>query len=91
MDLFSPLPKEYCLYFKVLSIISFAAIIIVLFYGIINYNSKKFMGFTPILMAAISYFIIYFQNRLLYGMCAPVLKREGLATDALADKKSKQE
>lgn len=52
--------------------------IIALGFGIFSYfSNKKFTGFGQLFMVVAGYFIIYFQNRLLYSMCQPTLKKEG--------------
>lgn len=70
-DLFSPLSREYCLWFYYLSIIGFAFLVITLVSAIIVGFRKKKGGeyFMTMLMVALTYFIFYFQNRLLYSMC----------------------
>ena len=72
MDLFSPLPKEYCYYFYYLSIFGFIFLILsIVSFGWIIINKKK--GYDYILktvMITLGYFIFYFQNRLLYSMCS---------------------
>lgn len=78
MDLFGPLPQQYCLYFYFLSVIGYVLMILALGFGIFSYfSNKKFVGFGQLFMIVAGYFIIYFQNRLLYSMCYPTLKREG--------------
>ena len=79
MDLFGPLPQNYCLYFYFLSIIGYVLMILAIVFGVFSYfRNKKFVGFGQLLMIVMGYFIIYFQNRLLYSMCYSSLKREGL-------------
>lgn len=70
-DLFSPLSREYCLWFYYLSIVGFAFLVITLVSAIIVGFRKKKGGeyFMTMLMVALTYFIFYFQNRLLYSMC----------------------
>lgn len=52
--------------------------LIAIVFGIFSYfSNKKFTGFGQLFMVVAGYFIIYFQNRLLYSMCQPTLKREG--------------
>lgn len=78
MDLFSPLPQQYCLYFYYLSVIGYVLMILAIGFGLFNYfSNKKFVGIGQLFMIVAGYFIIYFQNRLLYSMCYPTLKREG--------------
>lgn len=70
-DLFTPLSREYCLWFYYLSIVGFAFLVITLVSAIIVGFRKKKGGeyFMTMLMVALTYFIFYFQNRLLYSMC----------------------
>ena len=83
MDLFGPLPQNYCLYFYFLSMIGYVLMILALVFGIFSYfSNKKFVGFGQLFMIVTGYFIIYFQNRLLYSMCYSTLKREGFVVDA---------
>jgi len=69
--LFGPLPRSYCAYFYILSIIGLLAVLISLF-GIgkliVDKSSdrKSYMAAT---IGALTYGIIYFQNRILHGMC----------------------
>ena len=67
-ELFSPLGREYCLYFYYLTILAFISFFIVLIHGaykLINGKAKIF----DVLVTMISPFLLYFNNRLLYGMC----------------------
>jgi hypothetical protein len=70
MDLFGPLPKQYCLYFYFLSILGFFLMAIVLIVTLYSLFSKKMGGNAgQLIMIFLGYFILYFQNRLLYTMC----------------------
>jgi dolichyl-phosphate-mannose--protein O-mannosyl transferase len=91
MDLFSPLPKEYCVYFYFLSIIGFTLMSIAIVFGAISaFKNKKIGNIGQLFMIVIGYFIFYFQNRLLYGMCMPgnsaSAAREGLVGGNVAKK-----
>lgn len=69
-NLFSPLSKDYCVYFYFLSVISL--IIVVLSVIIISVKAFKNKGKTLVLdLVTIVplYLIVYFKNRLLYSMC----------------------
>ena len=70
-NLFSPLGKEYCLFFYYLSVLGFIFMAIVilsaLFIGITK--GKGFSFYLKMLSLALGYGIFYFQNRLLYTMC----------------------
>jgi len=76
--LFGPLDSEFCLYFYLLSVISYVLMVVVvltLCYSIAM-GSKKMdskMIYTSLLGAAV-YGVMYFQNRLLHSMC---MKSEG--------------
>jgi hypothetical protein len=69
--LFGPLPRSYCAYFYILSIIGLLAVLISLFgLGKLmmdkSSDRKSYMAAT---IGALTYGIIYFQNRILHGMC----------------------
>jgi hypothetical protein len=69
---FTPLGKEYCVYFYVVSIVSFIVCFLTIIGGVgmlIMHGSKA--GYTPYLMIihSITYGFIYFKSRLLYSMC----------------------
>jgi hypothetical protein len=76
--LFGPLDSEFCLYFYLLSVISYVLmvfVILALCYSV-SMGSKKMdskMIYTSLLGAAV-YGVMYFQNRLLHSMC---MKSEG--------------
>lgn len=69
---YGPLGQEYCMYFYFLEIYFFVSL--VLFLGFNLYNGivkRKPAGFyfSKLIMASVI-FLMYFQNRLLYSMCA---------------------
>ena len=70
--LFSPFKNEdLCLWFYLLSVAGFALLLFSLFgsiyFGLITKNKSALV---PIFVYSIFfYFIVYFQNRLLYSMC----------------------
>jgi len=70
-ELFSPLPKDYCLYFYYLSVIGFIlftlAIVSGVAFGIMK--RKGFGYYVSVVAASIVYFLLYFVNRLLFSMC----------------------
>jgi len=70
-SLFSPLSKEYCVYFYYLSVLGFLFLTVVLiaslYIGITK--NKGFRFYLKTLSIAIGYLVFYFQNRLLYTMC----------------------
>lgn len=74
--LFSPLSKEYCYYFYIMSIFFYVVlisfIILSLGYFIKNYNNLKEIKFVLLIygiQVIVSLFLSYFVNRLLYSMC----------------------
>ena len=65
---FSPLSKEYCVYWFWLTVLSFIFLIAALFSVTIGvYKGELGLGLG--LLTLISPFLIYFNNRLLYSMC----------------------
>lgn len=68
---FTPLGKEYCVYFYYLSVIGFAffwlALIGGLYMGIVQKEKPGF--YMQIMMICLTYLIVYFKSRLLYSMC----------------------
>ena len=67
---FSPLGKEYCAYFYLMSVI----ILIMLFMAVITsmitiIKSKKKTNYTLLISNIFTLALVYFQNRLLYSMC----------------------
>jgi len=71
--LFAPLDKDFCLYFYFFSIFCFIVIVVlvVMFLFIIIRSSGKISSipFGYMIVAILSYGIMYFQFRLLYSMC----------------------
>ena len=68
---FGPLPRSYCAYFYILSVIGLLFVIVSLFgLGKLmmdkSSDRKSYMAAT---IGALTYGIIYFQNRILHGMC----------------------
>ena len=69
-NLFGPLSKQYCLYFYILSVLSFVFLIFVLITLVIGIAKRKGAEFyTIMIFGAGSYAMYYFQNRLLHSMC----------------------
>ena len=70
-DLFSPLSKKYCVWFYYLAIISLlffiVGLLIAFVYGI--KHGKGIGYYVTALIAGVGYFVMYFQNRLLFSMC----------------------
>ena len=75
--IYGPLSKDYCVYFYFLSMFGFILLaftaILSLYIGITK--GKKFEYFLKMGMICIGYGIFYFQNRLLYHMCASEMVR----------------
>jgi hypothetical protein len=70
-NLFGPLSKQYCLYFYILSVLSFVFLIVILISLVIGIARRKGLEFyTIMILGAGSYTMYYFQNRLLHSMCA---------------------
>ena len=71
--LFGPLNKEYCIWFYFLSVFGFVLLCLLLISGIgliLFSKTKRGSGFyMSLLTGALTYAVIYFQNRLLYSMC----------------------
>ena len=71
--LFGPLGKDYCLYFYVLSAMSFSLFLLYMLYIIIlviKTPSKMNVPFLMHSLLVIMYsLLVYFVNRLLYTMC----------------------
>lgn len=73
-DVFGPLPRFYCLYYYILSILGFILFVLFILYFLyaIIANSKKLDSSFYIMgtSLSISYLLIYFTNRLLFSMCS---------------------
>lgn len=69
---FTPLGKEYCVYFYVLSVVSLIIFLLMLIGGVgslIVHRSKAGYGPYLMLINSITFGIMYFKSRLLYSMC----------------------
>lgn len=73
---YGPLPKDYCLYFYILSIFGFILAVFTLVIGLFIGLSKKknFVFFLQVVLGALAYGLFYFQNRLLHSMCISSLE-----------------
>ena len=73
---FSPLGKQYCMYFYIMSIIMFLSFLFLLGNVLMKLFRGKLDNSSGILQLnlLVSIFIGYFTNRLLYSMCAGSLK-----------------
>ena len=70
---FGPLPREYCVYFYILSIIFgflfLASVISVAFFVIMHYKKVNGMFILNSCLAIFNTFLAYLANRLLHTMC----------------------
>ena len=68
--LFSPVGKEWCMYFYFLSVFAFVffAIAVLSLFRIIHERTAKLDGSTSFLMI-FQPFLLYFVNRIFYSMC----------------------
>ena len=67
-QLFSPLSKDYCMYFYILTVIAFVLLamsVCTFVYYVIEGKADIFTG----VVSLIGPFLLYFNNRLLYSMC----------------------
>ena len=71
-SIYGPLDRKYCLYFYYLSVLGFVLFVLMvlstLYIGITKKKDSTF--FLSMFVASLGYGIFYFQNRLLYSMCA---------------------
>jgi len=72
-QLFGALPQQYCTYFSFLSVFFFVMAAVVALSYVMGLFGKKKQNFAFFLLPFLSYFVMYFQNRLLYTMCAAAL------------------
>jgi hypothetical protein len=75
-NLFSPLGKEYCIWFYFLSVFAILALIIFSVYVVYKgITTKKdlwyYLGALPL---AFMYLFSYLQNRILYSMCSGTMR-----------------
>lgn len=73
LSIFAPFSnRDFCLWFYFLSIIGFVLLFIAVFAALFIGISKKkdFSFYVQMFFVALGYGIFYFQNRLLYSMCA---------------------
>lgn len=70
------LSKDYCLYFYILTILSFISLLISLFTLVVGLFRKKLSVevFFGMLSAPFAIFLVYLSNRLLYNMCTSTLR-----------------
>ncbi len=65
MDLFGVLPRENCLFFYIMSIISLLLFVLTLIVGIFYSKSKL----KVVLMSSLGPLVTYYMYRLFYSMC----------------------
>lgn len=73
LSIFAPFSnRDFCLWFYFLSIIGFVFLFIAIFSSLFIGISKKkdFSFYVQMFFVSLGYAIFYFQNRLLYSMCA---------------------
>jgi len=74
---FGPLDKQYCVYYLILAMLFFAALIFTIFgeviYAIKKYKEINFRTFSNGILLLFNIFVAYFVNRLLYTMCTKSL------------------
>ena len=67
-QLFSPLSKDFCLYFYYLSVMAFVFLLVAVYNGLVRLLKKK-TSILDAVLGLIAPFLLYFNNRLLYTMC----------------------
>jgi len=75
--LFSPLGKEWCLYYFFILVFVFIVSLIAVFSSlmeVINLKKKSFSSIIVTLLPIVTYAILYFQSRLIYSICLGSLK-----------------
>ena len=70
---FSPYSKDYCVYFYILTIITFIFFVMSMWQSLYSlFNGNIGLGLAVTL--PITPFLLYFTNRLMYSMCVGSLK-----------------
>lgn len=80
-SVYGPLPKSYCLYFRILTIFTFICIVLVLLDGIsllVLGKSVLSTGKSPVTLGLsfalfVGYLVEYFTCRVLYSVCVKTL------------------
>ena len=75
-NLFAPLSGEYCLYFYLLSVFFFVFFVLAsvsAIYAVFMAKKNKLGALGMMLPVILTYFVMYFQNRLLNSMCGASL------------------
>ena len=67
---FSPLSKDYCVYFYIMTVILFVVLLLAMITTITTIiKSKKKTNYLLLSSNIFTLALVYFQNRLLYSMC----------------------
>lgn len=68
--LFSPLSKEYCTFFYLMSVVMFVLLVMSMIGVVLIISKSKKKPDYPLLFSNVfTLALVYFQNRLLYSMC----------------------
>ena len=67
-DLFSPLGREYCVYFYYLTILAAVFFVLALVHAVYSIAQGE-RGILDSIVYLAGPFLLYFNNRLLYSMC----------------------
>jgi len=91
-NIYGPISQKYCLYFYILSVFGFVALLFVLIMTVYTGLTKKQPNsfYLHMIMLAILYGMAYLQNRLLYNMCVGKIKKESF-TEGNDTKKAAEE
>lgn len=67
---FSPLSKDYCVYFYFITVIVFVMLILAMFASLmVMFKGKGKKNYLLLISNLFTLALVYFQNRLLYSMC----------------------
>lgn len=74
-SIYSPLPKSYCLYFKILAIFTLVMLVLSVIGLVMGFLTSKFpkFSFGISLALIIGYFVEYITARLLHTICIKTL------------------
>lgn len=67
-EFFAPLGREYCLYFYILTVMSFIVMAVAVVSGIYHVIQGRADIVTSV-MSMVGPLLLYFNNRILYSMC----------------------
>lgn len=74
MDIYGPLSRDYCFWFQFLSIYGFIMMVLSILAFAMAMFSKKSAYTGVSFYMIITFFVFYFQNRLLHTMCLSSIK-----------------